>query len=83
MIGYVYYYSEPKHHIPSIYDSLIKSAASWGNLVGQLYFGYLADKHGRKKMYDIEVISLKFIKKSLNLIAHNHDYCDNFMRFIL
>ena len=60
MIGYSYYYSQPNHHIPSLYDSLLKSAASWGNLIGQLYFGYLADKLGRKKMYGIEVQSYKY-----------------------
>ena len=57
MIGYAYYYDYPNHQLPSLYDSLVKSAASWGNLVGQLYFGYLADKLGRKKMYGIEVIA--------------------------
>lgn len=57
MIGYAYFFSEPDKRVPAVYDSIVKSAASWGNLVGQLYFGYLADKHGRKKMYGIEVIS--------------------------
>lgn len=56
MIGYAYFYSKPGKRVPPLYDSIIKSAASWGNLVGQLYFGYLADKYGRKKMYGIEVI---------------------------
>ena len=63
MIGYVYYYYQPKHAIPSLYDSLVKSSSAWGNLIGQLLFGYMADKVGRKKMYGVEVlIVFSFIK---------------------
>ncbi|RKO92433.1 major facilitator superfamily domain-containing protein [Blyttiomyces helicus] len=48
--------------LPMIYryyphmDALVKAATSWGNLVGQLGFGYLGDKLGRKKMYGVELI---------------------------
>ncbi|RKO85928.1 major facilitator superfamily domain-containing protein [Blyttiomyces helicus] len=34
----------------------MKASTSWGNLVGQLGFGYLGDKLGRKKMYGVELI---------------------------
>ncbi|RKO88204.1 major facilitator superfamily domain-containing protein [Blyttiomyces helicus] len=37
-------------------DALMKASTSWGNLVGQLGFGYLGDKLGRKKMYGVELI---------------------------
>ncbi|EGF79659.1 hypothetical protein BATDEDRAFT_12018 [Batrachochytrium dendrobatidis JAM81] len=37
-------------------DALIKASTSWGNLIGQLGFGYLGDKLGRKQMYGIELI---------------------------
>ena len=37
-------------------DVLIKASTNWGNLIGQLGFGYLGDKLGRKKMYGVELI---------------------------
>ncbi|KAJ1553892.1 Inorganic phosphate transporter pho84 [Cladochytrium tenue] len=37
-------------------DALLKASTSWGNLIGQLGFGYLGDKLGRKKMYGVELI---------------------------
>ncbi|OUM56229.1 hypothetical protein PIROE2DRAFT_21637 [Piromyces sp. E2] len=57
MIGYVYY---PTHnfHVPNVTDGLTKGAASWGTLVGQLVFGVLGDKMGRKKNYAIVLIIL-------------------------
>ncbi|KAI8915209.1 major facilitator superfamily domain-containing protein [Powellomyces hirtus] len=37
-------------------DALLKASTNWGNLIGQLGFGYLGDKLGRKKMYGVEII---------------------------
>ena len=37
-------------------DGWVKASTNWGNLVGQLGFGYLGDKLGRKKMYGVELI---------------------------
>ncbi|KAJ3096029.1 phosphate transporter [Phlyctochytrium planicorne] len=37
-------------------DALLKASTNWGNLVGQLAFGYLGDKLGRKRMYGIELM---------------------------
>ncbi|KAJ3134518.1 phosphate transporter [Irineochytrium annulatum] len=38
------------------YDAALKASTNWGNLFGQLGFGYLGDKLGRKKMYGVELI---------------------------
>ncbi|KAJ3100376.1 phosphate transporter [Phlyctochytrium planicorne] len=37
-------------------DAFMKASTNWGNFVGQLAFGYLGDKLGRKKMYGVELI---------------------------
>ncbi|KAJ3118862.1 phosphate transporter [Phlyctochytrium bullatum] len=37
-------------------DAIVKASTNWGNLVGQLGFGYLGDLLGRKKMYGIELL---------------------------
>ncbi|RIA92253.1 phosphate transporter [Glomus cerebriforme] len=52
MIGYVYYGGKT----PSNIDLGLKVSGSIGNLVGQLFFGWLADRLGRKRMYGIELI---------------------------
>ncbi|ORX80150.1 phosphate transporter [Anaeromyces robustus] len=59
MIGYVYFSDgDHKNHVPNLTDGLTKGAASWGTLVGQLLFGVLGDKMGRKKNYAIVMIIL-------------------------
>ena len=37
-------------------DTLVKASAQVGTLLGQLFFGYIADRNGRKKMYGIELM---------------------------
>ncbi|KAJ3010324.1 UNVERIFIED_CONTAM: phosphate transporter [Siphonaria sp. JEL0065] len=37
-------------------DAWMKASTNWGNFVGQLGFGYLGDKLGRKRMYGVELI---------------------------
>ncbi|KAJ3324671.1 phosphate transporter [Blyttiomyces sp. JEL0837] len=52
MISYVYY----EDKIPPAMDGFVKGAATVGTFLGQLTFGYLADKWGRKKLYGMELV---------------------------
>ena len=58
MIGYVYYATSTTHKnkLAANQDLGIKVATPVGTLVGQLLFGWLADKYGRKRMYGIELM---------------------------
>lgn len=53
MIGLAYYNG---HTIPSQVDTAIKLSTTAGAVVGQVFFGWLADKLGRKRMYGLELI---------------------------
>ncbi|KAF9952122.1 Inorganic phosphate transporter pho84 [Mortierella alpina] len=53
MLGLIYFNGGP---LPSDLDLGIKVAASVGTFLGQVGFGYLADRLGRKKMYGIELM---------------------------
>jgi PHS family inorganic phosphate transporter-like MFS transporter len=55
MIGYVYF-KENGNQVPYNVDTAIKISCSVGTVVGQLVFGYLADRVGRKKMYGVELL---------------------------
>ncbi|KAJ5483092.1 Repressible high-affinity phosphate permease [Penicillium diatomitis] len=46
--------------IPSSADTAIKVSTSGGTVIGQLLFGWLADRIGRKRMYGIELIIIIF-----------------------
>jgi PHS family inorganic phosphate transporter-like MFS transporter len=54
MIGYVYHSGGSN---TANQDLGIKVAHSVGTFVGQLLFGWLADRVGRKRMYGIELVS--------------------------
>ncbi|KAL0083469.1 phosphate:H+ symporter [Phycomyces blakesleeanus] len=55
MIGFVYF-AENNSQTPHNVDTAIKVSCSVGTVVGQLLFGYLADRVGRKRMYGIELM---------------------------
>lgn len=58
MIGAVYW-QDSKHNpgkLPTNSDTAIKVATSGGTVIGQLFFGWLADRIGRKRMYGIELM---------------------------
>ncbi|KAF9434529.1 Inorganic phosphate transporter pho84 [Entomortierella beljakovae] len=55
MLGYVYY-SHTGNVLPTNIDLGLKISASIGTFFGQIGFGYLADKFGRKKMYGVELL---------------------------
>ncbi|KAF9347522.1 Inorganic phosphate transporter pho84 [Mortierella sp. AD094] len=55
MLGYVYYANEGNVLPPQI-DLGLKISASVGTFFGQIGFGYLADRLGRKRMYGVELL---------------------------
>lgn len=55
MLGFVYFQSN-NNKTPYNVDTAIKVSCSVGTVVGQLAFGYLADRVGRKRMYGVELM---------------------------
>ena len=59
MMGCIYYKDAPgsqKNTVPVYIDTLVKASGQVGTLLGQIVFGYLADRLGRKKMYGVELM---------------------------
>ncbi|ORE04599.1 phosphate:H+ symporter [Rhizopus microsporus var. microsporus] len=55
MIGFVYF-QDNGNKTPYNVDTAIKVSCSVGTVVGQLLFGWLADRVGRKRMYGVELM---------------------------
>lgn len=51
-LAFIYWPSE----INSYNETTINAVTLAGSLVGQLVFGYLADRYGRRKLYGLELI---------------------------
>jgi MFS transporter, PHS family, inorganic phosphate transporter len=61
MLGFVYYRNAKNLGvIPSNLDEALKVGTSAGAIVGQLAFGLLCDKLGRKKMYGVSILIMIF-----------------------
>ena len=61
MLGYVYYRdSTNKGALPSKFDEALKISTGAGAVVGQLGFGWLCDKLGRKRMYGVSILIMTF-----------------------
>ncbi|KAH8549479.1 hypothetical protein BGW37DRAFT_522147 [Umbelopsis sp. PMI_123] len=54
ILGYVYY--PDTNTLPTIPSSLLSAAATNGAIIGQVVYGILADKMGRKRMYGVELM---------------------------
>lgn len=68
MIAYVYW----KNEVSSFRLTCINIATLTGTLMGQVSFGFLADKKGRKKMYGIELVML--IGATLGVVMSSRGY---------
>ncbi|ODV90890.1 hypothetical protein CANCADRAFT_2611 [Tortispora caseinolytica NRRL Y-17796] len=53
MMAYSFYHSAS---LPSSTDTAIKVSTSGGTVIGQLFFGWIADVLGRKRVYGIELM---------------------------
>ncbi|KAI9275686.1 major facilitator superfamily domain-containing protein [Phascolomyces articulosus] len=55
MLGYIYY-KDDDNQMPSGIQGPFKGMVSFGQLVGQLTFGFLGDAFGRKAIYGLELL---------------------------
>ncbi|XP_047342712.1 low affinity inorganic phosphate transporter 8-like [Impatiens glandulifera] len=61
LIGRLYYYDPTKNKpgvLPNHVNDAITGVALFGTLAGQLFFGWLGDKLGRKKVYGITLVTM-------------------------
>lgn len=65
LLGVVFWHGDPKDakngyggnygNLPTPVSQTLKASTSAGIVVGQILFGWLADKYGRRKMYGVEL----------------------------
>ncbi|CAG8626626.1 8111_t:CDS:2 [Funneliformis mosseae] len=56
ILGYAYFGDVNNNEVPINIDSGLKISAAAGTMFGQVIFGWMADRFGRKKMYGVELI---------------------------
>ncbi|CAK9181451.1 unnamed protein product, partial [Ilex paraguariensis] len=90
LIGRLYYYDPSKGKpgkLPTNVNNAITGVALCGTLAGQLFFGWLGDKLGRKKVYGITLVTMVgcAIASGLSFgsTAHSVIACLCFFRFWL
>lgn len=71
MIGFVYY-KDNNNYTPKLPDLGLKVSVACGTFCGQLLFGWLADRLGRKKMYGIELMIIIVASVGSALSGNGH-----------
>ena len=70
MLGLVYWQNPEFHGVmPSSTQTAIKVSVSVGAVIGQVVFGHLADRIGRRKMYGIELIIMVLATAAQSIIG--------------
>ncbi|RDW64028.1 hypothetical protein BP5796_10530 [Coleophoma crateriformis] len=74
MLGMVFWQGEPsaggnRGELPTSVGTALKAATSGGAVIGQLGFGWLADRVGRRKMYGVELAIIVFATLAQALAA--------------
>ncbi|KAJ3367481.1 phosphate transporter [Allomyces arbusculus] len=74
MIAFVWYFKESSdigkaNHMPKVESGLLKASTQVGTFVGQLLFGFLSDKLGRKSMYGLVLAIMIFSTINTALVA--------------
>jgi PHS family inorganic phosphate transporter-like MFS transporter len=79
MIAYVYW----KNEVSSLKETSINIATLAGTLFGQVLFGVLADKNGRKKMYGIELVVIIAATLGVATCSTGADYSMNVFAWLI
>lgn len=74
MLGYVYYRNAvDKGKIPNNLDEALKVGTSAGAIIGQVLFGFLCDKLGRKKVSYFDFLTIFKLMIDVWSITSNYD----------